>query len=101
MKQNNQETPINSRRNFLQSLTGLGGATLAGSLLPASLQASPLLAPADPLAGHVFTATPYLQHTAPDSMVVMCITNLPAIAGLSLVKPMRWDKKRIALPMDW
>jgi acid phosphatase type 7 len=78
MKSIKQEPFINSRRNFLQSLTGLGGATLAGSLLPASLQASPLLAPADPSAGHVFTANPYLQHAAPDSMVVMCITNLPA-----------------------
>jgi len=78
MKSIRQKPSNNSRRNFLQSLTALGGATLAGSMLPASLQASPLLAPANPSAGHVFTASPYLQHAAPDSMVVMCITNLPA-----------------------
>jgi len=34
--------------------------------------------PANPLAGHVFTATPYLQQPTPDSMVVMFITNLAA-----------------------
>lgn len=69
----------NSRRQFLQNLTAVGGATLAGSLLPAALQAeSSLLKPANPLAGHVFTATPYLQDPAPDSMVVMFITNLPS-----------------------
>src|SRR5262245_45665303 len=74
-----QKKGNNSRRNFLQSLTAVGGATLTGSLLPAALQAeSPLLRPANPLAGHVFTATPYLQYRASDTMVVMFITNLPA-----------------------
>ncbi|MDI3318140.1 purple acid phosphatase family protein [Pinibacter soli] len=69
----------NSRRKFLQSLSVLSGATIAGSLLPDTLHAeSTLLKPANPLAGHVFTATPYLQHPTPDSMVVMFITNLPS-----------------------
>jgi predicted phosphodiesterase len=72
-----QQPKSNSRRHFLQSLTGLGGATLAGSLLPAALHAtSPVFTPADPAAGHVFTATPYLQYTSSNSMVVMFITNL-------------------------
>lgn len=74
-----QKKKSNSRRHFLQSLTAVGGATLAGNLLPAALHAeSSLLKPANPLAGHVFTATPYLQYPASDSMVVMFITNLPA-----------------------
>lgn len=69
----------NSRRHFLQTLTSAGGATLAGSLLPSALHASsPWLNPAKPDAGHVFTATPYLQHVAHNTMVVMFITNLPA-----------------------
>jgi predicted phosphodiesterase len=74
-----QQKKSNSRRDFLQSLTAVGGATFTGSLLPAALHAqSPLLRPANPLAGHVFTATPYLQYPASDAMVVMFITNLPA-----------------------
>jgi len=67
----------NSRRHFLQSLAGAGVATLTASLLPSSLQASsPVMNPASQLAGHVFTAMPYLQYPTPDSMVVMFITNL-------------------------
>jgi predicted phosphodiesterase len=69
----------NSRRHFLQSLTSLGGATLAGNLLPPAVHAaSPLLNPANLAAGHVFTATPYLQYAARNAMAVMFITNLPA-----------------------
>jgi acid phosphatase type 7 len=74
-----QKKKSSSRRSFLQSLTAVGGATLTGSLLPFALHAeSSLLKPANPLAGHVFTATPYLQYSAPGSMVVMFITNLAA-----------------------
>jgi predicted phosphodiesterase len=74
-----EQQTSNSRRQFLQNLTAVGGATLTGSLLPAALHAEPaLLKTANPLAGHVFTATPYLQDPAPDAMVVMFITNLPS-----------------------
>jgi Predicted phosphohydrolases len=66
-----------SRRHFLQSVAGAGGATLAAGLLPFGVKAgSPLHEPANPEAGHVFMSLPYLQNPAANSMVVMWITNL-------------------------
>jgi len=78
----------------LRSLTAVSGATLAGNLLPSRLHATtPLLKPADALAGHVFTATPYLQHPSPNSMVVMFITNLPAYSWVEYGESTMLGKK--------
>lgn len=73
MKFSGKSSGQHSRRHFLQSIAGIGGA----GLLPLrSLAASPLFQPADPAAGHIFMSAPYLQNPAPGSMVVMWITNL-------------------------
>ena len=65
-----------ARRNFISSIGKLGLATALAQFVP-SQENETLneVFSADPEAGHVFLANPYLQAPQPDSMTIMWITN--------------------------
>ena len=65
-----------ARRNFISSIGKLGLASALAHFVPSEENETlNELFSADPTAGHVFLANPYLQAPQPDSMTIMWITN--------------------------
>jgi predicted phosphodiesterase len=72
-----------NRRAFLKLAAGIGATGALGGLLPDSVLAkNPLLQSPDPAKGHVFLSEPYLQYSAPGSLTVRWIANLPSYSWI-------------------